>query len=413
MTDFAFQTGGRFSEPPTPDFYSYRWAAPKRVEHSTDSVTITWDDGVELVAYGLWLRENAVGAGGVDPATREALIDPADLPQSDCIAHARIDEHGTVMVRFEPDAHDRADDEVSFHPGWLRHIADRLHLPASWMPQRVAWTAETFSEPPTHDGARALDDEAAFGAFVDDLVRYGVARFRGCSTDPDLGHTLASRLGALRLTNFGDVWDVKALAHHDGASDRNSTANTNLRLGPHTDLPTRETPPGFQFLHCIVNEATGGWSTMTDGAAVVDHLARHHPDDYEALTTLRWVFFNRGKGIDHRWTGPLVDLGVPGSPLTIRAFYPVRAFPAMDQADVARAYKAMKHFSRLADDARFVMSFPFKPGDVVGFDNRRVLHGRQAFETGGARHLRGFYIDHDEVHSYARVANRVRAVDTN
>ena len=39
-----------------------------------------------------------------------------------------------------------------------------------------------------------------------------------------------------------------------------SPANTGLNLGQHSDLPTRETPPAFQFLHCIANEVAGGWS---------------------------------------------------------------------------------------------------------------------------------------------------------
>ncbi len=45
-------------------------------------------------------------------------------------------------------------------------------------------------------------------------------------------------------------------------------------------------------------------------------------------------------------------------------------------------------------------------GDLVGFDNRRILHGRDAFESGGARHLRGCYADHDDNDSRLRVLRR-------
>ena len=129
-------------------------------------------------------------------------------------------------------------------------------------------------------------------------------------------------------------------------------------------------------------------------------------DSYESLTTLKWVFFNRGPGIDHRWSGPLIDLGVDGSPLTLRAFYPVRAFPDMSPADQPRAYEAMRCFSQVAASDRFQMAYPFEPGDLIGFDNRRILHGRDAFESGGRRHLRGMYIDHDEIRSTGRVISR-------
>ena len=102
----------------------------------------------------------------------------------------------------------------------------------------------------------------------------------------------------------------------------------------------------------------------------------------------------------------MIDHGVEGAPLTLRAFYPVRGFPDMAPEDMPRAYDAMAVFSQLAADSRFQISYPFAPGDMVGFDNRRILHGRDAFESGGARHLRGVYIDHDEIRSATRVANR-------
>ena len=76
-----------------------------------------------------------------------------------------------------------------------------------------------------------------------------------------------------------------------GDAKTNTTANTGFRLGPHTDLPTREIPPGFQFLHCLINAADGGESTLSDGAALIEELKATRPDDYEILSTRRWVFF--------------------------------------------------------------------------------------------------------------------------
>ena len=383
----------------TPDFYDYERRAPSTVRVDDRFVVVAWDDGVELAAFDLWLYENAVGIG-TDPSTREGLVDPAELPDDLAVVDARIDADGELVVVFGDGRSSR------FASGWLRHVAERRHVPDAWLPEPVAWTAATMPIPPTHDGAHIDDDPAVLERFVDDLVRFGVARLRGVPIDPDLGDRLGRRLGGIRTTNFGTLWDVQALDAQDGDSDTNSTANTTARLGPHTDLPTRETPPGFQFLHCLRNAAVGGGSTFADGAAIVEHLREHDPDDFEALTTLRWIFANRGRGIDHRWSGPLIDLGVTGSPLTLRAFYPVRAFPDMDPADVPRAYDALRRFSRLAADPRFEMRFVLEPGDLVGFDNRRVLHGREQFERTGARHLRGWYVDHDEIRSFARVANR-------
>ena len=388
--------------PPTPDFYAYPWHPLVAASNTPPFVRVEWADGTTLRLHDRWLRENAVDRGGIDLATREGLTDPAHVPAGFGVEDATIDDQGALVITFAPEG-----TVAPYHPGWLRHIADRRHEPDSYIPDSTAWEAADFGDaPPDHDGARVLDDPAVLTGWVNDLLRYGIARLRDAPIESDFLLELSNRIGPVRDTNFGPIWDVKADVEMLGNDATNSTANTTLRLPPHTDLPTRETPPGFQFLHCLANETAGGNSTMADGAAVVAHLREEHPEHYEALTTLRWIFFNRGPNIDHRWSGPFIDLGVHGSPLTLRAFHPLRAFPDMDDEDVPRAYAALACFSETAASARFQLSYPFAPGDIVGFDNRRILHGREAFSAGGARHLRGTYLDQDELRSFARVANR-------
>ncbi|NNC78525.1 MAG: gamma-butyrobetaine,2-oxoglutarate dioxygenase [Acidimicrobiales bacterium] len=388
-------------DPLTPDFYDYPFDALSSVERDGAFLVLRWADGCEYRAFDRWLRENAVDRGGVHLATREGVMDPAHFAAGLVIGEASIVD-GALVVRFDPEGV-----EASFHPGWLRHVAEGRHLTDTYIPNIVAWRPSDFGgEPPSYDGAEVMDDEATMRFWINDLLRYGLARLRNCPTEEDFLLEFAAKVGAVRDTNFGHIWDVKADVTMAGDDLTNSTANTNLRLPPHTDLPTRETPPGFQFLHCVVNETQGGNSTMADGAAVAAELEANHPEHYEALTTLKWVFFNRGPNIDHRWSGPMIDLGVDGSPLTFRAFHPVRGFPDMDQSDMPRAYAAMAAFSSIAASPEFEMSYPFAAGDIVGFDNRRVLHGRDQFSSGGKRHLRGIYIDQDEVRSFARVANR-------
>jgi gamma-butyrobetaine dioxygenase len=80
----------------------------------------------------------------------------------------------------------------------------------------------------------------------------------------------------------------------------------------------------------------------------------------------------------------------------------------MDVADVPRASASLRTFAEVARDARFQITYPFRPGDLVGFDNRRVLHGRDAFTSGGHRYLRGCNADHDDVYSRLRVLRRGR-----
>ncbi|MDG2027744.1 MAG: TauD/TfdA family dioxygenase [Acidimicrobiales bacterium] len=358
-------------------------------------MVIRWADGVTLRAYALWLWENRMADQGIDERTREGKLDPADLPDPSELAEPRL-VGGHLLV-------DWASAPTSeFDSGWLRHVADGRHETSATIPVAELWSATALPEPPSRPGSPVLDgDDAALHEFLELLCRFGIVRLRGLPISDDVVPSIGGRIGALRDTNFGVTWPVSV----DIAPT--STANTPLPLPPHTDLPTRETPPGHQILHCKVNTCVGGLCTMADGYAVAAHIEQHYPVDYEALTSLRWTFFNRSPEHDHRWSGPVIDRGAAGEPLTLRAFHPLRAFPDMPDGDVPRAYTAVKRFSEVAGSDEFQMRYWFEPGDLVAFDNRRILHGRSPIDAeGGTRVLHGTYIDHDEIYSRLRVLTR-------
>ena len=83
--------------------------------------------------------------------------------------------------------------------------------------------------------------------------------------DPAVGE-VANRIGVMRHSNFGDLFDVQV------DFDPVSNSNTGLKLPPHTDLPTREYQPGMQLLHCLVNDVQGGNSILVDGFRVAEEI---------------------------------------------------------------------------------------------------------------------------------------------
>jgi gamma-butyrobetaine dioxygenase len=53
--------------------------------------------------------------------------------------------------------------------------------------------------------------------------------------------------------------------------------------------------------------------------------------------------------------------------------------------------------------------FTLKAGDLLAFDNARLLHGREAFDGNvGSRWLRGCYGAREELHSQLRMQRRRR-----
>ena len=61
----------------------------------------------------------------------------------------------------------------------------------------------------------------------------------------------------------------------------------------------------------------------------------------------------------------------------------------------------------LLREPRFQLKLQLADGDLVVFDNQRILHGRTAFSSAQhARHLRGCYLTRDSVYGAAALLRR-------
>jgi len=359
-------------------------------------LSAVWEDGASRRFYGPWLREYAVGAG-VDPVTRERGLDLSTLEDAPRLARAEAD--GTaVSLWWEGEA------APTRHPvGWLRDAAEGRGRAEFGVPAQESWEASTMPEPVSFDGPAALEDDEALRDWLIAARRWGLARLRGLGSDHGAVQRVAERIGVVRSSSFGFLFDVES------KPDPDSAAYTADALTGHTDLPTREMQPGLQLLHCRENTCSDGLSTMADGFALAAALRSEEPETFEALTTLRWVFTNRHRGYDYRQSRPIIELGGDGAPREVAYSNALRAEPDMADEDVPRAYAAVKRLMRLAASPRFLCRYPFAPGDLVIFDNRRILHGRDRFTPqSGTRRLQGCYLDTDELLSRLRVLERAR-----
>lgn len=80
-------------------------------------------------------------------------------------------------------------------------------------------------------------------------------------------------------------------------------------------------------------------------------------------------------------------------------------FPASDIKSSLRVYhSAISRFAQIVDAEASQFRHRMNPGECVIFNNRRVLHGRAAFQSGkGERWLKGAYLDTDDFQSRLRV----------
>ena len=368
-------------------------------------VEVRWDDGSASALPGVWLREFSPDLGTIHPVTREQLIMLVDLPDDLCAAAAQVLPDGRLAVTWHPEG------LVShYHPGWL--WTHRPETPAgSGLPQRRLWQpgrARHTALVRVQGNAIRAGDEAALGAWLTAIHVDGLSIVEQLPPDPDLVPEIPHRIGCLRNSNFGEIWEVQS------RPDADSNAFTAVALAPHTDMSTREYVPGLQFLFCLHNSCSGGDSIFVDGYAVAEQLLAESPADYEVLVTMPVPFGSRNRDSDHRFCAPVLELDATGV-VTVRYTWwlrnPMRGKPTAIKA----FYAALKRFQRLANDPDNQLRLRLRAGDMACFDNRRMLHGRTAFDPStGRRWMRGCYSEREELESCLRMlarAERQRLVE--
>ena len=241
-------------------------------------------------------------------------------------------------------------------------------------------------------------------------------------------------------------------------------AYTDEALKPHMDLAYYESPPGLQFLHCVQFDegVVGGDSIFYDTFVLAEILRDRHPEHFDTLCrvpatfmkdhldrdTPAQMFFRRphiatnhlGEVTAVFWSpafeGPLVLDGAL-SPSTVVSTNTSKATEATAAAGAAAAapggrhngvcavqeyYEAYRAFAALMEDeevaAAWKIKFRLSEGTIVSFNQRRLLHGRDAF-TGhaGTRWLEGCYVGIDDFLNRYRTlhlthGNGMRGVDS-
>ena len=352
-------------------------------------------DGRTEPLHPLWLRERCRDAASIDLRTQQRLQDPSDFVPDLKITALSQPSAGVFQVTFS-DGHQAtfsaADllEEAALEPGSHDCPAPRLWDGSLTQLPRARWRAEPA--------------DAELAAWLESFLTYGFIIFEGVPAEPGMVLEVGARFGFTRETNFGALFNVRS------TPDANDLAYTSIALDPHTDNPYRTPVPGIQLLHCLVNETNGGLSTLVDGFAVAQALRTQQPEAFGILssTPVRFRFID----VDAELTAcaPLIELDVTGEPRAIHFSPRLDYVPLYPRAQLEAFYRARRAFDHRLRAPDFEIRFLLKDGDLVMFDNCRLLHGRTGFDPAeGLRHLQGCYIDIDGPRSLYRLLRRRRA----
>ncbi len=356
-----------------------------------DSIVLRWDDGIESAFHQVWLRDHC--PSGLHLSTRERLWDWGTVDPAIRARMARLDADGYLEVLW-PDGH------VSrFESDYLRRRRYDETARAARMIPLDLWSADAVrGRLPETDFAAIMADDGALLDYHLMVRDTGFAIVRNVPGRDWACIEAARRTAFVRETNFGTGFEVIS------RPNPNNQAYTHDALLAHTDLANREMPPGVQFLHCLEFEATGGDSLLVDGFHAAEQLRAADPEAWDLLTRVGLPFRFHDADWDVRWKGSPIALDADGQYHEIR-YNPGLGAPLDLPADqVVPVYRALHAFAARLKDPANVLQFRLRPGDMMVFNNRRVLHGRAAFDPNtGPRKLQGCYVDLDEWHSRIRV----------
>lgn len=371
------------------------------VTPGTDTLSVAWPDGQISHFHYIWLRDNCNCDICRHPQVGERLLDPFTIPLDIVPDRVYLDQANAVNITWAGDGH-----RTIYDADWLYHNAYEPEMRAARRPQPALWESSIASSMPEIEHDRVMGSDEGLLAWLRLLRQYGFAIVRNTPATPGQVAKVAERISYLRLSNFGAIFNVESMPNP------NSIAYTAHQLNAHTDLVSREVQPGLQFLHCLVFEAEGGESILVDGFAVAKALRQDQPADYETLTTTPIRFRYQDRETDVAWKSPMIRLDADGCLFEIRYSTALLAPLDIDPYMVKPFYQAYHNFTALLRDPKFELRFKLKAGDLMVFDNRRVLHGRAAFNPqSGPRHLQGCYIDTDDFLSRLRVLERQVAPD--
>jgi gamma-butyrobetaine dioxygenase len=372
-------------------------AAPERQQLQAahagkGGVGVAFADGHESQFPAIWLRHNCEcrECGSTCTARRELRL--TDIPIGIKASRAVIAADGSLEVTWEPGGH-------------------RSHYPASWLRGHCLSAKErsgrrlkpTLWSPGTPDIIRyesfpALADRGRRLAYLERLRDFGFIILTDIPEGIEATEAVAATVGLLRITNYG-VYELISRPSPQLVGD------SSVALAPHTDEPYRHHPPGITFFHVVAQSDHGGESTIVDGFKVAEQLKAEDPEAFRLLSTIPVDFHRELKeGRIFHASAPIIRVDRHGQLDGLRLLDRGTAPFDLAESEVDSYYAAYRKLLSILYDTSNQLIVKIRAGEVLVFNNHRLLHGRTAFDASKSfRHVRSANVDLDEFYSSLRV----------
>ena len=360
-----------------------------KLEKNSTYLKVIWNDGEESKFNYLWLRDNCPTAHDKD--SRHRMFNILKVSEDINPKNYSVKEDGKLEIEWS-----EGDHTSYYDPNWLRENCYTIKNKQKYVSPYKLWDSSLQKNLKSiqidHD--EIINSDEGLVKWLELLHYTGIAIVKNAPIEKNSALKVLNRISHTRETFFNTPFEVINIPKP------NNSAYTAHALRNHMDLPWFENPPGYQFLHCLINSAKGGDSSAVDAFAVADYLRNNEKDTFDILvnTPLKFRDKDYTQEAVRSVYGTAISLTKDGDYNDIR--YSIATLDALDcHPDIMDSvYKAHHRFGNLLHDDKFQINFRLEPGDIFSFNNRRLLHGRTEFDpNSGHRHLQGYYMDRDEI----------------
>lgn len=370
--------------------------AMESLDVGDDAFAVRWSDAHESVFHYVWLRFNCAcsSCGDLDSGIGDVMM--ADIPEEVAPRQARIDDQGRIHVVWNYDGH-----ESRYEPAWLRAHCYSDPARAARRHRPKLWNASLIDRLKVFDYDEVVNDDATRLETFEHLRDYGFARARGAPPTLRALETFSDLFGHAVVTDaLGRYYDLRTLKKKIYITDAPRA------IPKHTDQSYRHAPLGLQTFHCLRTGGSGGETVLADAFEIARVLREKDPEAFRLLSTVPHQFYRYVEGRAAYYSEAcIISVDYFGEITGFRYANRQTSAPLdVPEHLVKPVHDALRKLSALMRDPAFEIRFLLEPGDMMIFDNQRVIHGRTHYDdTSGARHLRTMETSREEFHNRMRL----------
>ncbi len=359
----------------------------KNIKILPDKINILFSNNKEDNFLNIWLRDHAKDEDSWDHRSNQRKIYTAKLDPNLHIKKAILKDNGKSVDILWSDLKKPINYTSNFfleNSNKSKKINDNIKI----------WDKKDIGEEIYTDFQNTITNEG-FKEFLEKLYKFGFVVIQNCKTEMSSVEKIANKIGYVRESIFGGLWSFES------NNDMADSAYTQDELRPHTDSTYSNDAPGLQLLLCCHYEATGGESIMVDGFKIAEKIYKENRDLFTLLSEIEVTGQYIGDGVFLEAKRPIFKLNSNKELIQVSFNNYDRAAFRMDDEKTLKFYDAIREFDLIANNREYQWRHILKRGELLIFNNWRILHGRGSFK--GDRKMSGCYINKEDFDSSCRM----------